>query len=196
MEYITITEDVIKAARDYVPMAEKKAFVDEVVAQCISVVSVTATIGDEDNTLPPMFKEDSFTKARYMMGAFVKMYLGVEFEPVEDTVYLMAQDDYDRWAGGHVFNQIERLKRTDPETKAKCFDLMQDFKALEKLLNAEIYAFLNIQNDFLVRLLAHIQSTTSPDGLSETLASLNDLQKQIDDYIKDTEHDEDGEVLS
>lgn len=196
MEYIAITEDMIKNARDYVPMAEKKAFIDAAVVQCISMMGVTATIGGEDSTMPPMFKEDSFTKARYLMGAFAKLYLKQEFEPVEDTDCLMAQDDYDRWAGGHVFNQIERLKRTDPETKAKCFDLIQDYKALEKLLNAEIYAFLNIQNDFLVRLVAHIQSTTSPAGLGELMGSLDDLQKQIEEYKQATEDKDDGEVVS
>ena len=195
MEYIKITEEIVWQAKDYVPMAEKRAFVDAVVSQCISMVSVTATIGEESTAMPPMYKEDSFGKARYLMGAFVKMYLRQEFVPVEGTEYQMAQDDYDRWAGGHLFNQIERLKRTDPQTKAKCFDLVQDYKALEKFLNAEIYAFLNIQNDFLVRLIAHVQSTTSPAGLAELMGDIETLQKQIEEYQNQTEN-EDDEVVS
>ena len=106
MEWKKLTEEGLLAARDYVPLMEKAAFAAECAGRCFDRMEVRV----EGGQVLPYFKENVERRSRYLMGGFVKLYLGEDFEPVEGETYLMSADDYDRWAGGHIFNQIDRMK--------------------------------------------------------------------------------------
>ena len=117
MEWKKLTEEGLLAARDYVPLMEKAAFAAECAGRCFDRMEVRV----EGGQVLPYFKENVERRSRYLMGGFVKLYLGEDFEPVEGETYLMSADDYDRWAGGHIFNQIDRMKGKGPELRDKAF---------------------------------------------------------------------------
>ena len=182
MDFKTITAEDIEKAREYVPFAEKEAFVATVADKCFDKLNITASSGDENTPMPPMYKENTGLKMRYAMSAFVKMYLNKEVDTVEGDEYLMSLDDFDRWAGGHIFNQIERLKNTSSDLRNKCFDLLQDYKTLEKMLNTEVYSLLQVMNEPVNRILSHIGATASPETMMGLVEELKGLQSEFEKY--------------
>lgn len=147
MERITITKDMLLAARDYAPEEEKEAFLGVLANRCFDRLKISVPDKDADE-YPPMYKVNTGLKARYLMGALLIFYLDAKFE--EETDHLMTVAEYDRWAGSHVLNQIERWK-ADRDVKDKCFDLLEDYRALERRFSAEINALLAVQNDPVIR---------------------------------------------
>lgn len=182
MDFKTITAEDIEKATEYVPFAEKLYFVQMVADKCFDTLNITADSGSESIPMPPMYKENTGLKMRFALGAFVKLYLNKEFESVENEEFLMSLDDYDKWAGGHIFNQIERLKNTSPDLRNKCFDLLQDYKTLEKMLNTEVYSLLQVMNEPVNRILSHIGSTASPETLMGLVEELKGLQGEVEAY--------------
>lgn len=147
MEKITITKEMMEAARDYVSNAEKEAFVAECATKCFDKLAITA----DGEAAPDMYMVNSGLKARYLMGAFAVLYLNrtdVSFE--ETDALLMTSESYDLWAGSHVLNQVERWKR-DSDLRDKCYDLLADYKDLEKRLSTQINGLLNVMNDSVMR---------------------------------------------
>lgn len=182
MDFKTITAEDIEKAREYIPFADKEKFVQMVADKCFDRLNITADSGSESVPMPPMYKENTGLKMRYTLGGFVKLYLNKEFDGVDGNDYLMSLDDYDKWAGGHIFNQIERLKNTSPDLRNKCFDLLQDYKTLEKMLNTEVYSLLQVMNEPVNRILSHIGSTASPETLMGLVEELKGLQGEVEAY--------------
>lgn len=176
-----VTEEMINAANDYVPVSEKAAIAEEIAEKCFDKLNVT--VGG--NVLPPMYKESSMLKNRYLMGAFVKLYLGIDFESEETDRLLMSASDYDKYAGAHIFNQMERMK-SKAALRDKCFDIMGDYKILEKTVNTEVYAMLNAMNDFLGRAVLHIGTMATPEAVQEALSQLGSIKEELAEYGKET----------
>ena len=183
MDFKIITVSDIENAREYVPFAEKERFVDEVADKCFTKMEVSANYDNSEQVnIPPMFKENIGVKMRFALGALVKLYLQKDIEAVEGTEYLMSLDDFDRWSGGHIFNQLERMKTASPELRNKCFDLLQDYKTLEKMLNAEVYSLLQVMNEPVNRAIAHISASITPEAAMEMLNEVQNLKDEIDNY--------------
>lgn len=176
-EKITITEKDILAAKTYIPIVEKEQWVQKVTGGCIDRVSTVVQEGDLKLPMPAIFSDNMTRKSRYLMGAFVKMYLGISYEPTGDD-WLMSADDYDRFAGSHIFGQLERLK-TKTDARDRIFDMLSDFRDLEKRLNTEIFNTLQIQNDVCARLFAMFFAQTTPETLQKGLAELGRLKGEI-----------------
>lgn len=149
---IEITKEMLTNARDYVPLAEKEAWVSENADKCFDKLAISA----DDEPMPPMYMVNTGLKSRYLMGALVKLYFGiyvnteVEAGGIVTDEWLMSVEEYDAWAGSHVFNQMERWKR-DPDMKTKAYDLIFDYKDLEKRFSAQISSLLSVQNDGVIR---------------------------------------------
>ncbi len=144
---IEITKEMLLAARDYVPLAEKEKWIEENAPKCFDKLAITA----DGESMPPMFSVNSGLKSRYLMGAFAWLYMRARKNRVEPSdEWLMHSEEYDLWAGSHVFNQIERWKR-DAELRDKCFDLLSDYRDLEKRFSAQINSLLAVQNDSVLR---------------------------------------------
>ena len=184
-QYVLSEEDIKKAA-DYVPIVDKVAFVNEVSMRCFNKLEITAEgTGSQGIAMPPMYSENTELKSRYLMGAFVKMYLKKDIEPCEGENWLLSRDDYDRWAGHHIFNQVERLKQgTSAECKNKCFDIIQDYKDLEKRLSTEIYGQLQVMNDVCPRLRMMIEEGSTPEAMQDAMRQLGDLKKELESYTR------------
>lgn len=185
-----LTNETVANANTYVPLMAKIGFAEYVAEKCISAVEIS-TYGEsgETSTLPPMYREDTAKKSRYLMGALLVMYFGINTAPSYDDngeledEYIMSVEEYDSWSEGHIFNQIERFK-SDVALRDICFDIMQDYRDLEKRVNTAIYSLLQVQNDLLVRFKVMVSMETNPANIEELLAA---LQKASDEYkeVKD-----------
>ena len=185
-ETYVVTEEAMEAVNTYLPIRIKTELVDQIADKCILPSQITASIDGEEMTMPTMYREDSNKKSRYLMGVFVRLYLCGTFESGDDKdIWLIPEDEYDKWAGGHIFNQIERFKQ-NPKFKNTCFDMMSDYKDFEKRLNVEVYSLLNAMNDDVARQLAAMQASVTPDSMEAIMEQVEKLQK-IESEMKENE---------
>ena len=167
-----LTIKMLEDARDYLPDAVKEAWVTENASKCFDRLAITA----DGEAVPPMYMPNSSLKARYLMGAFVGLYLGLDFEAEnEENLALMSVAEYDRWAGSHIFNQVERMKRF-MEIRDKCFDILADYRDLEKRFHAVIGSLLAVQNDSVIR--QNELTSAAVKELPEIMKQLESLQKK------------------
>ena len=169
-----ITKEMLKNARDYVPLAEKEAWVAANAPRCFDRLAITA----DDEPVPPMYMVNTGLKSRYLMAALVRLYFGNE--SADGDEWLMPEAEYDRWAGSHVFNQLERWKH-DNDLKYKAYDLIADYKDLEKRFSAQISSLLAVQNDPVIRQMEYT-ATQMKDlpALLEQLKALQETQEEND----------------
>lgn len=188
MEFKEITKEELMNCRDYVPLAEKMDFVTNVAMACFDKLNIAGQDGTGGSIIqiPSMYKEDLDRKCRYLMGALAKMYFGADFETEnEEDPWLMTIPEYDYWNGGHLMNQIDRFK-SDSELRNKCFDIISDYKDLEKKLNAEVFGLLHAMNDSVSRLVVSIESSTTPQALQQGISQLEEAKAKLDEYAKKT----------
>lgn len=184
MVYKTIDEKMVQEARSYVPLMEKAAFVEETAQCCFDRLGVQFGEGDLGLPMASMYKENTQLKSRYLMGALVKLYLGQDYESVEGDKWLMAADDYDRWAGGNPLGQLEQLKGKGTQTRERVFALLRDFQELQERMDREIQGLLQVMNDPVGRFLSTIQAQTTPEVFQKGAAELERVRKELEDYQK------------
>lgn len=170
----------VKEAFSYVPIMEKQKIIDDIAPKCILELPTMAN----DKPLPSMYGEDSFMKSRYLIGILLKCYFDKDIDPVEKEEYLLAADDYDRWARNHIFNELERMK-SDTEIRDKVFDILYDYKDFEKKLNAQIYMLLNVMNDPCTRILAMVENQSTPEAMKEALEQMNSAKNKLNKILKE-----------
>lgn len=180
---IIITKEMMLAAQDYVPLGIKEVWAAENAPKVFNQLAITA--GGQQ--MPPMFAVDTGLKSRYLMAALAQLYFSAEYEADERDSALMSVECYDTWAGSHVMNQIERLKReSDAGIKAKAFDLLSDYKDLEKRFSTQILNLLNVQNDTVLR--QSTQMSANVKELPKLLEQLEELQKGKGEDVATAEH--------
>lgn len=171
-----ITEEMISKATDYIPFTEKIAIVDELAESCIEAVDkIMDGIATETQLpIPQLYKERCGAKQYFLMYYFLTKYLHIDIKADK-----WSDEQYDYFAGSHIFNQLERFKSgNNAEIKAKVFDILYDYKQLKQMLETEIYNLKESHNDGLSRLNDSISLFASPDNIKQ----LNNLlQKTIDD---------------
>ena len=187
MEFVKITEDIVRKANAYAPIEEKEAFVEHCAQKCRN--SVTINLGEEaDNmAMPYMYTEDVFRKSRYLMGAFLTFYLSFDgdrdLETENGDKWLLTQKCYDLFAESQVMNQLERFKG-NAELRDKVFDLLRDYRDLEKKLNTTIYNNLTVMNDPINRMFLKISMDTSEQAMEEQKKNLAELVKEFEELKK------------
>ena len=180
---LTLTEEWLRdKARSYVPLKEKREFVELCAMKCFDRME----IGTEDGQpLPPFYKENAVSKQKYMTGALLRLYLGVVGDfGGEDDPYRMTDEAFDEWARCFPVSQIERMKRTtkDKELQDKIYDLLADYKSLEKLLNAECYGLLPAMNDTLSRFQMMMSAQTTPEVMAELQKTVEQTQRELEAF--------------
>lgn len=176
MEPFILTKEIIDGAADYLPLKEKARFLDICLDGCLDVVNVKAEIGTESVLLPPMHKENSLRKARYLMTVLACGYLKIPVETEYGKGEVITEEEYDRLSRSHLYNQIERAK-SDREAKGKIFDIMSDYKDFEKRLNSEIYSFLQVMNDPASRIMSALGEAGSRELLAQS-------QKEVEEILR------------
>lgn len=174
--YVLSKENILKA-NTYIPLRSKEGFITLVAANCFQKVELDNGLIE----LPPMYVEDSAKKSRYLMAALVRLYISSPVEHEEDDEWLMSYEEYDKWASGHVLNQIERFK-SDAECKQICFDILHDYKDLEKKLNCELHSMIDIMNEPSYRILSGIAHSITPEVMQKALGELQNAANEIENY--------------
>lgn len=172
-ESFVLTRDMLLSARTYLPLAEKTAFVNENAPKCFDRLQISAG----DDAMPPMYMENTALKSRYLMYALAAKYFGFTPETEQENgepSALLTEEEYDYYAGGHIFSQIERFK-SDAALRDRCFDLLNDYRDLERRMNAQITGLLTVQNDPVMRqsMLMRNDMMALP-GLMEELKKLGE----------------------
>lgn len=171
-EPFIVDEEMIKKATSYIPLATKKAIATALADAClVAVDKTTENIATETQLpIPQLYKEECGAKPLYLMYYFLTEYLHIA---VSDE---FTEEEYDYYAGSHIFNQLERFKTADKEIKDKVFDILYDYKELKKMLDTEIFNLKENRNDTLDRIQDSISLFSSPENVKQ----LNDLlQKTI-----------------
>ena len=183
-EYYKLTEEDLLKADTYVPTAKKMEFVKTVAERCFDKLDIMATEGDENKPLPSCYKVNTDRKGRYLMGALVKLYLKQDFVTEgDDEEYLMAVDEYDKYAGGHVFEMINRMK-SNATTRDIAYNIMADYSELKYRLDSDIKGLLTAMNDSVSRALAYIEASATPVEMQKTLTQMAENQELLDSYMK------------
>ena len=195
-ECYKIEPEQMMGANTYIPILAKSALIELIAEHCISKMEVSAQISDEETMdMPPMYKENTEIKSRFLMGVFVKLYLRGTWEmdepdnPEEKNLpdelnwrtWLIPVEEYDKWAGGHVFGQIEQFKRL-ADLKDICFNILADYKDFEKRLNAEVYSMINVMNDPATRQIVAMQINMTPEKMEETMKQLEAAKAELEEY--------------
>ena len=192
--HLIITEEsFLEKARIYVPLDEKKQFVDEVVVRCFDPISISGVTGVEE--MPPMYKENLYSKNKYLAGAMAKLYLGENFSPADDSdPWMMTDEDYDYIWGGRPLSQLERLRRYSKNKvlQDNCYDLVQDYKELREMLNNEIHGFMRAMNDTLSRFQMLMAAQTTPEYMQSLANNLSEVQKELEEYTHAKQEGADG----
>ena len=177
-----ITAEQMARVNTYLPLRAKTEWVELVAEKCMSRVQMSASLNDMAVDLPPMYKENAELKSRYLMGVFVRLYLRGSWEVAEDEdEWLMPIEEYDKWAGGHIFAQIEKFK-AEKELRDICFNLLNDYKDLELRLKAEIRDMMAIMNDPASRQMASQQMSMTPEAMEMAIEELNKAQEALKVY--------------
>lgn len=175
-----ITQEIMRGANTYIPIAMKELIASDLARACIKGTYMvrpheeTAEFNSEYG-LSPVYCESASTKARILMTILMSLYLKVWGE---DAEFLCDPEEYDKWAGAHVLNQIERFK--SGELREKAFDLLADYREMEKYLNSAIYAVLRELNDPAKRFMEAIGQIGSMEGIQAALDSIKESQEGID----------------
>lgn len=188
-----ITAEQMANVATYIPLKAKSEWVALVADKCFDKMNVTAVLGEQEAALPPMYKENSEEKSLYLMGAFVKLYLHGSWEVGEDEdEWRMPVDEYDKWAGGHIFSQIEKFK-ADKDLRDICFNVLNDYKDLERRLNTEIHGMLQVMNDAVARQLATMQMSMNPETMEKAIEELNTAKDALAEYWEKKEQASEAE---
>ena len=186
MEPFILSREIVESAVTYLPVREKMKMIDECLDGCFDIVNVKAENGGESVALPPMNKENSLRKARYLLSILAIRYLKIPVETEEKNPSLITEAEYDRLISSHIYNQLERAK-SDKELKDRVFDIMADYKDFEKRLNTEIYGFLQIMNDPASRILSALGEAGSSAIFEEAKSGMEQVMNMLSDRIKQKE---------
>ena len=95
----------------------------------------------------------------------------------EDNVVVMSADDYDLVGGVQMVNQIDRMKKQSDALRDKAYDLLADYRDLEKMLNTEINANLAVMNDVVARMAMSSAAAMTPESMKELVELAEQVQK-------------------
>lgn len=166
---IVITKEMIKAANDYVSLADKDAMTRYMALACIE---------NADPESMPYIVERRALKQQYLMGILAKLYLKQDYTQQKSVITdgekeeqgeldcCMDVESYDEWASSHVFNQLVRFKK-DKEVADKVFDMMEDFRLFEIMLSKAITELCDRGNDNMNKLQTIIDTLAKSEKLKE-----------------------------
>lgn len=175
-----ITKAIMEQADTYIPIAMKEMIASDVARVCVKETSAVRPHGEEEEQVneyafSPTFCESTSSKARVMMTILLSVYLHIWGD---DTPLLCDIESYDQWARAHVLNQLERFKAG--EYREKAFDLLADYKEMEKYLNSAIYAVIRELNDPVQRTIHVLSQFASAGNIEDAKNTVGTLQLAIE----------------
>lgn len=181
VEYRTISKEQLGLMTTYIPLAAKTEWVSLVSDACMDKVELSFN----GESMPIMYMESADRKSRFLLGFFLRLYLHYNWEHEKDETpideWLVPYDVYDQWMRGHLFAQIEKFK-SDKDVKDICFNLLSEYKDVERRLNNEIYGKLQIKNDPVARQIMQQQANMTPEAIEQLFDGLKEAQAAYDEY--------------
>ena len=164
---VTITEQDILNSGTYISIDVKERFTRAIAQVCLEPVEIK----NGEDSLPMMVRENRKLKAQYLMGTLATL-LRKTYTPQklandgQEMTGCMEESEYNAWAGSHVMNQLERLKKCrNSEVVNRLFDLLYEYKAIEILLNGAIRDELEARNDPLNRAMEWFTLSAADAGV-------------------------------
>lgn len=177
-------KDIFKNAHVYMPVMQKAQIASHCAERCIDKV-VVSTGEKFRGDVPPMYRESGQRKRRYLAGILIRGYLRLDFDGAEGDEWLLSADDYDAVGGLQlVLNRIDRMKKQGDALRDKAYDLLADFRDMEKLLNTEINADLAVMNDVVARMAMSAAGAMTPESLNELAEMAEKLKEATDGDIE------------
>lgn len=175
-----ITEEIMENASTYMPLALKEVIAISKARDCIKETNSIQPLGVDgtfhgEYALKPIYCESPSTKARIMMTCLMVFYLKIW---PDSTDMICAIDDYDNWGGAHVLNQIERFKST--KYREKAFDIISDYREMEKHLNSAVYSVLREMNEPVKRLMDALGTLGSAEGVKDAMNTIQEAKEGIE----------------
>ena len=192
---ITITEEMLRKADDYLSLAQKEGMAKAFAIACVEEMKTPG--GD---MLPPLLRERFGVKQQFLMGVLAKSYLHQNFKKQnfvwkgEETISgvldaCMNEEAYDEWAQSHVFSQINRfIRRHDNDLSDKAYEIMNDFKTFSMMLNDSIHALIEQNNDPLGRVMRALAADITPEATKAVLAQLDEVKGMAEQLQKEKEN--------
>jgi len=182
---VILTKEDILNARTYMPITMKRVMTKQIAEWCTEEKPDKLGKG-----VPPLYCENRELRQLFLYGLLARWYLRKDFacgtvevitdgeRHQEEVDYYMAPADYDEWAGSHVMNQLERMKR-DRDVADKIYDLLYDFRALETLSYGAVRDELEQRNDLCARLGETLALSSDPDTLRKNLEEIVELGNEL-----------------
>ena len=175
-----ITKEIMANADTYMPLALKELISISKARECVKETNYIQSMGVDtqfkgEYGMGPMYCESPSTKARILMTCLMVFYLKVW---PDSTDMICSLDDYDAWSKAHVLNQIERFKST--EYREKAFDIISDYREMERHLNSAIYSVLRELNDPVKRFMEAFGAMGSIEGIQEAVKSIEEAKDGIE----------------
>ena len=176
-----ITDAIMDKADTYIPLALKEAIANDMARACVKPTGMIRPFGEKaedggDYGIPALYCESAVNKARVLLTVIMALYLHLWGE---DTKYLCDIEEYDKWAGAHVLNQLERFKAG--KYREKAFDLLADYREMEKCLNGAIYAVLRELNDPVKRFMEAFGAMASAEAIQSAMETIKEAQAGIEE---------------
>lgn len=170
-----LTEEDIRKATKYVPLAQKTAMARAYAQDCLLQFELSTGNDEVDKVFPSRFQENPQKRMLYGMLVLLREYL----HKMEDED--LSTEQYDAWGESAIFNQLDRFKSSkDPEIRNKVYDLVDDYREFYRMLGTEINSLCEAKNDFLARFVQYVTLSQSPEALQEQLEKLEELTKEIE----------------
>lgn len=165
-----ITEEMIKNAKSYIPILEKQE-----IARQIAKASIENLKVDDVNKgiLPELVGENMGMKEMLLLQAFLGNYFDIKAKEYADTFY-------DEYNSDNIYNQLQRFK-SNTELRDKCYDILDDFKLLKKMVSSEINNIKIVENDTLGRFMLSMSIGSDPETLKNALKDLSELKVSDND---------------
>lgn len=165
-----ITEEMIKNAKSYIPILEKQEIARQIAKASIETLKV-----DDVNKriLPDLVGENMGMKEMLLLQAFLGNYFDIKAKEYADTFY-------DEYNSDNIYNQLQRFK-SNAELRDKCYDILDDFKLLRKMVSSEINNIKIVENDTLGRFMLSMSIGSDPETIKNALKDLSELKVSDND---------------
>lgn len=193
---INLTAEDIDGAITYMPLAQKELLSRNIALFCLEPVEVKVGTTGGGEALPNRVRENRKLRQQYEMGLlahylqkpYPEQKVIIEHDE-QELSFCMDEDEYDRWASSHIFNQLERLKKSKTsETANKVFDLLYDYKNLCGMLSWAIRDELDTRNDVFNRAAEYLVEMLAQDAMKSIMENrekfTQEIQKSVEDYEK------------
>jgi len=184
IEFFELTREHMEQAQTYMPLESKIELANIIANLCLKPMPVASpkVYKGDDVFVPQLVEEDMAVKNILLTNVLLSHYFDIETgTDIDDTD---AFATYDKYAGGHLLNQIERFK-SDKDLKNKAFDIAEDWREFKKIVDTKIYNVKQNTNDPIARIATLISLLGTPESLQTAIDAFKATTEGVKEQIGD-----------